>query len=214
MATKKKAAEEPEQPFQNVNAGAARVPIGDLTPHPRNVNEGDVGGIHQSMQTNGWFGRILVQKDTGLIIAGKHRWMAARDAGATEVDIEWLDVDDEQAIRIMLADNRLARLGYDDEAGLADVLSTLAATDRGLAGTGFDGDDLDHLLAMMQADDLADVAEEYDDTGFWPTVKVQVPPDVYERWQAWVKTRTDDEGDDDAEAFAALLDHAEEAAGG
>jgi len=55
-------------------------------------------------------------------------------------------VDDEAALRILLADNRTARLGSDNEAALAELLTELAGTERGLAGTGFDGDDLDTLL--------------------------------------------------------------------
>jgi DNA modification methylase len=64
----------------------------------------------------------------------------------TEVPVYWVDVDDATARRIMLADNRTNDLAtYDDEV-LAELLEAAAADDD-LLGTGYDGDDLDDLLA-------------------------------------------------------------------
>jgi site-specific DNA-methyltransferase (adenine-specific) len=123
------------------------VPLERLTPSPENVNEGDVGAIAESIQTNGFYGSVIAQRSSGTIIAGEHRWRAAQATGGETVPVIWLDVDDEQARRIRLVDNRTTRLGRDDEARLAELLTELAATDLGLAGTGYDGDDLDQLLA-------------------------------------------------------------------
>jgi hypothetical protein len=67
-------------------------------------------------------------------------------------------VDDETATRLLIASDRIARLGLHDQAQLFDLLSGLAQTDEGLAGTGYDGDDLDRLLRDLATD--GDVAAE------------------------------------------------------
>ena len=114
--------------------------------HPDNANNGDIDAIEESIEVNGFFAPILVQRSTGYILAGNHRYFAAYRLGARQVPVIYLDVDDERAKRIMLADNRTARLGHDDEALLADALRDLYATDVGLAGTGYHQPDLERLL--------------------------------------------------------------------
>lgn len=130
------------------------VDVGALTSHPDNPNQGDVGAIVGSMEANGVYGALVVQKPRGSrkrgrILAGNHRWLAAKAAGVERVPVVWVDVDDERATRIMLADNQTANLATYDEAGLAALLERLSETDEGLAGTAFDDDDLDDLLGRL-----------------------------------------------------------------
>lgn len=132
------------------------VEVNRLVPHPQNPNQGDVGAITESMEANGIFGALLVQRPRGnrkrgRILAGNHTWQAARLSGAPTVPVIWLDVDDERALRIMLADNETARKATNDQTALASLLVSLAGTPEGLAGTGHDGDDLDTLLADIEA---------------------------------------------------------------
>jgi hypothetical protein len=122
--------------------------LDDLTPHPRNPNNGDIGAIHTSITTNGWYGAVIVQKSSGHIIAGHHRVIAARHAGATRVPIIELDCDDDTALRIMLADNRTAALATTDDDALGSILRDLLDT-SGIQGTGYDADDLDDLLTEL-----------------------------------------------------------------
>jgi hypothetical protein len=56
-------------------------------------------------------------------------------------------VDDDRALRILLADNRTTRLGADDPAALAELFREILVDTGTLAGTGFDGDALDEILA-------------------------------------------------------------------
>lgn len=140
------------------------VPIDSLEPHPQNVNEGDIGAVADSIDALGFYGACLVQESSGLIIAGKHRWLAARENNEEAIPALFVDVDDDTALRIMLGDNRHARLGHDEPQSLADLLTYLASeTPRGLAGTGFDGDDLDELLSELDAAPKLDVSG--DDAG-------------------------------------------------
>lgn len=122
-----------------------------LQVHPRNVNQGDIGAIYESIAENGFYGACLVQRSTGYILAGKHRYLSAQGHGMAQVPVLWADVDDEHALRILLADNRTNRLGRDDDNLLAALLAELAESDKGLLGTGYDGDDLDRIIG-----DIAD----------------------------------------------------------
>lgn len=45
-----------------------QVPVGDLTPHPDNANEGDVGAISESLERHGQYRAIVVSQATGHIL--------------------------------------------------------------------------------------------------------------------------------------------------
>ena len=124
------------------------VAIDSIRPHERNVRQGDVGLIHESIHANGFYSDIIVQKSTRRIIVGNHRWAAALQTGAEEIPVKFIDVDDNTALRILLADNKTSDSATNDDAALADLLKELAE-DGGLDGTGFDGDALDELLSDL-----------------------------------------------------------------
>jgi len=142
------------------------VPIDRVRAHPANPREGDVGAIWESIQENGFFGALVVQESSGCILAGNHRWMAAKEAGMQEVPVIYVDVGDERAMRILLADNRTNDVASYDWKTLADLLKHLESTDDGLAGTGYDGDALDDLLGDLERlpghEDFSDANEEID----------------------------------------------------
>lgn len=143
--------------------------ISELREHPENPNQGDVGAIHTSTEANGWYGAVIVQKSTGYVLAGNHRLKERKARGLKRVPIIERDVDDATALRIMLADNRVAQLAsYDDDALLA-LLQREAMRDN-LQGTGWEGDDIDVLHKLREADDerAAALGEDY-------TTKVESP---------------------------------------
>ena len=146
-----------------INSGIESVPLRLLKPHPRNVNQGDFGAILESVETNGFYGTIVANKRTGHIVAGNHRFAVAKHIGMDSVPVAWVDVDAEQELRILMADNRTTRLGIDNEADLAALLSELAATDIGLRGTGYDGDDLDDLIGKVSNNTAPDIFDEVDE---------------------------------------------------
>jgi DNA modification methylase len=134
---------------KTINTSIEEVLLGALKIHPRNANQGDFGAIQQSVEANGFYGTVVANKRTGHILAGNHRFAVAKSMGFERVPVAWVDVDDEEELRILIADNRTTRLGIDNEVQLAELLSELAATPAGLLGTGFDGDDLDDLIGKL-----------------------------------------------------------------
>lgn len=134
------------------------VPVDALTPHPMNVNEGDVGAITESIDALGFYGAVVAQEATGLIIAGEHRWRSAQGRGAETLPVLWLDVDDDTVLRILVGDNRLARKGRDDPTGLFQLLGVLEAQPLGLTGTGYDLDDLSQMARDLDVPAPREVA--------------------------------------------------------
>jgi len=140
-------------------ANVEQVATGDLIPHPDNPRRGDVKLIAESIEANGWYGTIVAQRSTGHVLAGNHRLLAAQQAGIETVPVYWVDVDDDAARRILLADNRTGDLaGYDNDQ-LAEVLAQ-AAEFGGLGGTGWSDIDLEALRTYTDFDDLDALLDE------------------------------------------------------
>lgn len=144
------------------------VPVGQIQEHPQNPRRGDVGLIAESVDVNGWYGACTVQRSTGYILAGNHRYRVAVAKGAEVVPVIWRDVDDETAVRILLADNATADAGTYDE----DVLQALMDGLEDLAGTGLAG------RALRAAEEALEASEpEGDAQGDGEAA--EVPPDAY-----------------------------------
>lgn len=134
---------------KTINTAVETVAVSKLREHPANPRQGDVGAVSQSIEANGFFGTLVVQRSSGYVLAGNHRLKAARALGMDALPVAYVDVDDERAMRILLADNRTSDLGDYDRDALADLLEHLASTDSGLSGTGYDGDALDEMLVDL-----------------------------------------------------------------
>ena len=126
------------------------IDIDTVHPHPRNVRQGDIGAISQSLQAHGQYRPITYQKSTGRILAGNHTWKAAKALGWKNIVASAVICDDEQALKILLADNRSSDLATYDDKELMDLLKELSINDPLLEGTLYDGDDLDDLIYKMQ----------------------------------------------------------------
>jgi hypothetical protein len=163
---------------KTINTAIEDVPLSKLKFHPRNANQGDFGAIQQSVEANGFYGTIVANKRTGHILAGNHRYAVAQQMGFEKVPVSWVDVDDEQELRILIADNRTTRLGIDNETQLAELLSELAATPAGLLGTGFDGDDLDDLIGKL-AGETEELLGDPDEVPEPPDDPITKPGDLW-----------------------------------
>lgn len=130
------------------------MPVGDLALLPGNPRQGDIGAVAESMRVNGVYQPIIVNRGTHTgrpleVIAGNHRAQAAQQLGHDTIPAVILDVDDDAARRIALADNRTSDLADYDQDALLLMLQALPD----LTGTGYDGDDLDQLVHELNPDD-------------------------------------------------------------
>ena len=158
----------------NIRQELARlaVDIETLQTHPRNVRQGDVGAISISLEKNGQYRPIVVHKSTSQILAGNHTYKAAKALGWTHIAATPVICDDEQALRILLADNKANDLATYDEPELIELLKQLADTSDGLLGTLFDEDELDSLIEdnshfelPSEVDDVPDKAPSITNAG-------------------------------------------------
>lgn len=188
-------------------------PLDSVRLDPANVNEHDDGQVDELVASILEFGMdqpVLVRPD-GQLIAGEGRYLALRKIGATQIPAVETDLSNVDATRRAIGDNVIARKSHLNESKLAPLLNALRNEDeRLLKGTGYDPvalDDLLHKMTPPDLDDLADEVGEPDDSHFWPTIHLQVPPDVHARYRSLVE---DLDGEDEAERFAVLLDLAEQ----
>ena len=198
------------------NIGAyERHEIADLNLYYKNPRVGDVTAIAGSLRANGVYKPIVVNRGTHTgrpneVLAGNHTLKAHRllaeeepdDKRWTKIDCWMVDVDDDRASRIVLADNRTADLGSYDNEALLDLLNGL---DGEIAGTGYTDEDLSVLLDLTEGpaslEDLEAEFGEPEDDDFWITVRLRIPPVLNEQWRDWSKAY-----DSPEEAFEALLD--------
>lgn len=131
------------------------VPITAVQQHPQNPNNGDVDVIAESILANGFFNPVVVQRSTGYILAGNHRYAALLSIGEKDIPVIWADVDDERALRILIADNRTAEIAVRNNRELANLMALLEETDTGLVGTGYDEEGLAELRRLANIDDHA-----------------------------------------------------------
>lgn len=150
---------------------AISVGVETLKEFEGNPRKGNVKALVESLQANGQYRPIVVQKSTRQILAGNHLWKAAQELGWKEISIVELDVDDTQAKKIVAADNRLADMGVYDEQKLLDLLGEID-----LVGTGYVSADVDDLLAMIEEKQMpewkvANATAQYENVQKRPTLE-------------------------------------------
>ena len=120
-------------------AAAVYVDPSTLTPwsqNPRN-NEEAIAKVARSIERFGFASPIVARAADGRIIAGHTRHSAALSLGLRDVPVRFLDIDEQTASALALADNRLGEVAVWDEDGLAAILEGLAAEDVDLDGLGW-----------------------------------------------------------------------------
>lgn len=143
---------------------AKMVLIRDLTPWAKNPRKNDpaVDAVADSIRRFGFASPILARVEDGRVIAGHTRLKAAIKLGMEAVPVRYLDLDDDAANALALADNKLGELAEWDDAALAEILSGLG---DGAKGLGWDDDEIAALLAEADPapdpeDDAPEVREE------------------------------------------------------
>lgn len=120
-----------------------------LTPFPGNARRGNVDVIRESVRANGQYRALVVRKlpdGTLQVLAGNHTKQALEAEGFSQARCDVIECTDDEATRIVLADNKTSDFGFYEDDALLSLLETL----DDLEGTGYTPDDLDDLLAEME----------------------------------------------------------------
>lgn len=169
--------------------GAELVPIRGLKPYPGNARRGNIDAIVDSLTHHGQYRPIVITQDN-VILAGHHVVQAAKRLGWKAVAAVQVDVTDQQAARIVIADNRIADLASYDESALLHLIENLPDLD----GTGFGPADIAQLDQIIDGDLPApEPGTPKDPDPLSPTVALQLGP-LYscelsrEGYDAWLDT--------------------------
>ena len=165
-----------DRPTPQTDSTVYDIPVDALVPYPGNPRVGNVAAIAESLRVNGQYRPIVVRRETNEVLAGNHTLKAAQSLGWDTVKATIVEgITDEQAARIVLADNRYADLGAYDDTALVTLLNNVGS----LSGTGYDQAYLDDLLASLH-DEPAQLTDP-DDVPETPelTATVSKPGDVW-----------------------------------
>lgn len=127
------------------------VPLSGLQPYPGNPRRGRLDVVKRSLERHGQYRPIVVNNRTMQVLAGNHTMRAAHELGWDELAVTFVDVDEDQAARIVLVDNRASDLASTDDDELVALLESLNESEGGLDATGYELDDLDALLERISA---------------------------------------------------------------
>ena len=128
-----------------------RLRLDDIQQHPQNVRihtKRNLDVIKKSLSEWGQYKPILVQKSTMYILAGNGTYQAAAALGWEEMDCNVIDVTDEQAKAILIADNRSSDLSQMDEKAVLDLLQSFDSDLLDL--TGYDDKELENMLKFQE----------------------------------------------------------------
>lgn len=182
--------------------------VTDLQHYHLNARRGNIDAIAESLRVNGQYKPIIVNagSKTGReneVLVGNHTLDAMIANGGETIKAVVIDVTDEEARRIVLADNRTSDLGsYDDE-----MLLDLLMSSEELEGTAFSIEDVEALEALTYSHDDGprdldalhkDVGDPTDEDTY-VAVKVLLPAELADKF-------SDRIGDDHAAAIAAMLE--------
>lgn len=192
--------------------------ITDYKPLPNNPNKGTQRGtgiLDQSVRQFGAGRSILVDKN-GIILAGNHAQEAFINAGlqnVIEVETDGTSIvvvrrtdvtaDSVAGKKMAILDNRTTEVGLAWDADvLGELIHELTVQDK----------EIDLFLADLAKDtglddlpSLEDLEDEYglpENNGFWPYIKLQVPPETKRIYDEIMEKI---EGTDEAEKFSCLL---------
>lgn len=149
------------------------VPPSALRIYGRNPRKGNVGAVAASLKAHGQYRPIVANIGTHTgrryeVLAGNHTLKAFRqlaeknpdDTRWNEILVHWVDVDDDQAARIVLADNRTAEKGRYDNSALSSLLADVADD---LTGLGYTAEDLDALAEVKDDEIIIDPSDYIDE---------------------------------------------------
>jgi len=156
-----------------VEAAAEYVSPDTLTPWSRNPRHNDdaVEGVAASIVRFGFAAPIIARRSTREVIAGHTRLKAAQMLGLDKVPVRFVDLGEEEAHALALADNKLGEFATWDDRQLADVLADMARASVSIEDLGWSQEELEALLNPAAPREMPG---ELDSSGAY-TTKVKSP---------------------------------------
>ena len=129
--------------------------------NPRVMPEEEMLALERSIDEFGLVDPVIVRREDRTIVGGHQRLVAAQRLGLGQVPVVFVDVTEDEAGLLNLALNRIrGRWDEDRLAALLQQLDSLPNLDLSLSG--FGEDDIDELLARVEAWDIQDKEEQFD----------------------------------------------------
>ena len=201
------------------------IPLADIVEADNNPKDHDIGQIYQSIKRFGFTQPIMMNENTGKLLAGHGRLQTLqtmKDAGEKvptrikEKDGDWLVPvlkgisfeDDMEAQAYLIADNRLTELGGWNTGDLVESLQEMIENGLDLDGIGYDFEDLENLVLDIDRDTFeVEAIPEADDEE--TSVKIQVgryrfkiEPEQFYEWEERIAAEI---GSRDSEDFVDWL---------
>lgn len=112
-------------------------PATEYTAHPDNPNDGDIEAVIESMQVNGIYRPVYVDEHTGYAMGGNTTGAAMLELGATRIPLLRIPADEATRLRILSADNEVARRGRINPERMMALLEQVRVQTETYTGTGF-----------------------------------------------------------------------------
>ena len=135
------------------------VKISTVKHRGKNPRKGDVELIKESLEVNGQYRPIVVNKNTGEVLAGNHTLKAAKALGWKKIAATFVEASEEEAARIVLVDNRANDVATYENTVLVDLLKEF----EDLKGTGYSNADITTILQELGADAVQEGETDPDD---------------------------------------------------
>lgn len=195
----------------------AEFELARINEHPANPNEADLGELHTLIGENGFYGAMIVQRQTPdgelrwRLLAGHGRRNTLLQKSRKHGPVFLIDVDDETAARILLGDNAGAKKASTNEDTLSRVLQMLNAKRGHLRGTGYDTDDLQDVLGRLNSKGAAEQVNEFtkaakDASAGWPIISIRVPHATLGQFSEVMRRMDGETPHEKLDALLALVD--------
>lgn len=151
----------------------AVLPLAEIVANPRNPNVHPVDQIEllvKIIKKQGWRSPIVISKQSGFVVKGHGRLIAAVDGEMDYAPVDFQDYENEDAeYADMIADNRLAELSNMDPELMADIFEEM---DTSLDLTGYTDSEINAILGQLE--EMAEEEEEEEGELEPPTYQVIV----------------------------------------
>jgi ParB-like chromosome segregation protein Spo0J len=131
------------------------VDVKELKPNPKNPNkhpDEQIKMLAKVIKQNGWRDRITVSKQSGMIVKGHGRLLAAKLLKLKEVPVDYQDYASESLeLADLMADNRLAELSKNDNRKLLNLFEE------------FDSGEVDFETSGYTSEEYQKLAHKFDE---------------------------------------------------